>query len=98
MTAKKKASKVKASEPLDMQSGATPDLYDPAMQSSLIMVHSGEELHALERKFAEASKNEKLLPVHKLPEGMNRNNSVQDFLMVIIEELWRIEDILHDKA
>ena len=37
-------------------------------------------------------------PKHKLPEGMNRNNSVQDFLMVIIQELWRIEDKLDDKT
>lgn len=37
-------------------------------------------------------------PVHSLPEGMNRNNSVQDFLMVIIQELWRIEDKLDDKT
>lgn len=35
---------------------------------------------------------------HCLPEGMNRNNSVQDFLMVIIQELWRIEDKLDDKT
>lgn len=69
-----------------------------AEQSPLIVVHSKDELHALERQFAEASKNDKVLPVHKLPDGMNRNNSVQDFLMVIIEELWRIEDMLHDKA
>ena len=37
-------------------------------------------------------------PKHRLPEGMNRNNSVQDFLMVIIQELWRIEDKLDDKT
>lgn len=80
MTAKKKASKVKASE------------------QPIIMVTSKDEQRALERQFAEASKNEKVLPVHKLPNRMNRNNSVQDFLMVIIEELWKIEDMLHDKA
>jgi hypothetical protein len=37
-------------------------------------------------------------PKHRLPEGMNRNNSVQDFLMVVIRELWRIEDKLDDKT
>ena len=37
-------------------------------------------------------------PKHKLPEGMNRNNSVQDFLTVIIQELWSIEDKLDDKT
>lgn len=97
MTAKK-TSKGKTSASQYMQGRATPDPDDSVRQSPIIMVTSVEEQHALEKQFAEASKNDKVLPVHKLPEGMNRNNSVQDFLMVIIEELWRIEDMLYDKA
>ena len=59
--------------------------------SAIIKVVDATDLPAAQAELAQKT-------AHKLPDGMNRNNSVQDFLMVIIEELWRIEDMLHDKA
>lgn len=83
----------------DMQvSEETAKKYEPdwqAMQckapSAIIKVVDAKDLPSAHAELAQK-------PAHSLPEGMNRNNSVQDFLMVIIQELWRIEDKLDDKT
>lgn len=71
---------------------------DPAPQSAMqapeTIICPAEAVKGLEQYYAEAKIPESAMQddgLRKIPAGMNRNNIEQDFLMLILESLYRIE-------
>lgn len=77
---------------VDVPEGQEPPATHPLKVEPGLIMCPAEALKGFEQHYAEANKPEPPEPpLRELPKGMNKFNSTNEFLMLILESLYRIE-------